>query len=41
MSEGLSICIGVVAGLHGVRGELRVKVLTDFPSASPAMRSSG
>jgi 16S rRNA processing protein RimM len=31
MSEGLSICIGVVAGLHGVRGELRVKVLTDFP----------
>ncbi len=31
MSERLSICIGVVTGLHGVRGECRVKVLTDFP----------
>ncbi|MHC9541949.1 MAG: ribosome maturation factor RimM [Vulcanimicrobiota bacterium] len=31
MSEELSISIGVVTGLHGVRGEFKVKVLTDFP----------
>ena len=30
-AEGQSICVGVIAGAHGVRGQVRIKSFTDDP----------
>ena len=39
------ICVGVVAGAHGVRGGVRIKSFTDDPTAvaayGPVQRRSG